>query len=300
VSAADVSAIVVSFNARDPLLACLRALHEQNERLLEVIVVDNASADGSAAAARQAFPKARVIDNPANLGFARANNRGLREAGGRYVLILNPDAELRPGALPALARYLDAHAAVAVVGPRTLNPDGGVQVSFGPRLSLGAEWRQRRLVRGVKAGDPRSRREAERQASSEGSPDWVSGSCLLARAEALRAVDGFDEGFFLYEEDVDLCVRLRSAGWGVAFTPEAEVVHRLGASMAKAGALPRVEYQRSHLRYYRKHNGALQTLALRALVAGGSAARLVAAVARGAAAEARVEQQILRLALAIV
>jgi GT2 family glycosyltransferase len=300
VNAADVSAIVVSFNAREPLLACLRALHDQRERLLEVIVVDNASADGSAAAARQAFPSARVIDSPANEGFARANNRALREVAGRYVLFLNPDAELRPGALAALARHLDAHPQAAVVGPRTLYPDGSVQVSFGERLGLAAEWRQRRLVRGVKRGDPHARQQAVRLASREGSPDWVSAACLLARVDAMRAVAGFDEAFFLYEEDVDLCVRLRHDGWGIAYTPEAEVVHRLGASMAAASALARIEYQRSHLLYYRKHNGALQTLLLRALVAGGSAARLGLALARGAAAEARVESQILRLALAIV
>ncbi len=299
-SAKDVSAVVVSFNAREPLLSCLRTLHAQPERLLEVLVVDNASADGSAAAVRQAFPAAAVIENPTNEGFARANNRGLREARGRYVLFLNPDAELSGGALAALARHLDDHPRVAAVGPRTRNADGSVQVSFGPRLTPLAEWRQRRLVLGVKRGDPRARAEAERLAASEAQPDWVSASCLLARAEALRAVSGFDEAFFLYEEDVDLCVRLRDAGWQVAFTPAAEVVHRLGVSMATADALARIEYQRSHLLYYRKHNGLPRTAALRGLLALTSALRLGWALASGAAGEARVQREILRLALAIV
>jgi hypothetical protein len=297
---ADVTAIVVSFNVRETLLASLRALHRQPERLLELLVVDNASADGSAAAVRDAFPSARVIESPTNEGFARANNRALREARGRYVLLLNPDAELQPGALATLARYLDAQPRVAVVGPRTRNPDGTVQLSFGRRLTPLAEWRQRRLVRGTQRGHPAAQAEVERLASREAQPDWVSASCLLARTEALRAVAGFDEAFFLYEEDVDLCVRLKSAGWGVAFTPEAEVVHRLGASMAAAAALSRIEYQRSHLTYYRKHNGVLRTAALRGFLALSSALRLGWALASGAPAEARVQREILRMALAIV
>jgi len=296
----DVSAVVVSFNAREELLACLRSLEAQRERLLEVFVVDNASADGSAAAARQAFPAARVLENPANLGFARANNLALREAKGRYVLVLNSDAELGEGALAALARYLDEHPGVGVVGPRTRDPDGGVQVSFGPPLTPLNEWRQGRLVRGVKRGLGWARREAERLASAEHEPGWVSGSCLLARKDALAAVGYFDEAFFLYEEDADLCLRLRQAGWRVAFTPAAEVVHRLGSSMARAKALSRIEYQRSHLVYYRKHNGALSTGMLRVFLAASAALRLARALVAGPAEERRVQRAILGLALKIV
>lgn len=296
----DVSAVVVSWNAREELVACLRSLERERERLLEVLVVDNASTDGSAAAARQALPTARVLENPSNQGFARANNRALREARGRYALLLNSDAELKDGALAALARHLDDHPDVAVVGPRTRGPDGGIQVSFGPALTPRNEWRQRRLVRGVKRGLPWARREAERLAAAESEPGWVSGSCLLARSDALLAVGYFDEAYFLYEEDADLCLRLRRAGWRVAFTPKAEVVHRLGASMAKAPALSRIEYQRSHLLYYAKHNGALLTGLLRTLLALSSAFRLAGALVAGRAEERRVQRAILRLALKIV
>ena len=150
------------------------------------------------------------------------------------------------------------------MGPLTRNPDGSVQVSFGPDLTPIAEWRQRRLVRGVRERRPAALREAEARATAESEPDWVSGSCFLARREALEAVGGFDEGFFLYEEDVDLCLRVRRAGWRVVYTPAAEVRHALGRSMAQAPARARLEYDRSHLRYYRKHNGAAQTALLRA------------------------------------
>jgi glycosyltransferase involved in cell wall biosynthesis len=167
---ADVSAVVVSFNAREELLLCLRSLQAQPERLLEVLVVDNASSDGSAAAAREAFPRFRVLENPSNLGFAKANNRALREARGRYALVLNSDARLSAGALASLAGYLDAHPQVAVVGPRTRDAAGGVQVSFGPPLLPLDEWRQRRLVRGVKAGLDWARHEAERWPPWSASP----------------------------------------------------------------------------------------------------------------------------------
>jgi GT2 family glycosyltransferase len=155
---------------------------------------------------------------------------------------------------------------VGIVGPRTLGEDGRIQVSTGPRLTPLAEWSQRRLVRGVRLGREAAIRDAEARHSREHEPFWVSGSCLLARRSALEVVDGFDERFFLYEEDVDLCARIRAAGWRVVFTPAATVRHRLGRSMEKAGARPRLEYHRSHVHYYRKHNGVLATAALRLAV----------------------------------
>jgi len=124
----------------------------------------------------------------------------------------------------------------------------------------------------VRERDPRALAEAERSHSHEHEPDWVSGSCLLARRSVLEAVGGFDEGFFLYEEDADLCRRVRAAGWRVVFTPAAVVRHRLGQSMGKAAARARAEYDRSHRLYYDKHNGFLQRLLLRAWMAAGRAA----------------------------
>ena len=276
-----VTAVVVSFNTRDDLRRCLASLRAHAGLPCEVVVVDNASADASADMVRAEFPEARLIRNRENVGFSRANNQGLREAAGAYVLILNSDAELAPGALPALVALLDARPRVAAVGPRTLNPDGTVQVSFGPALTPVAEWRQRRLVRGVERRDPAALAEAEAHAAVEREPDWVSGSCLLARKDALDSVGGFDESFFLYEEDVDLCLRLRRAGWTVVFTPAAAVVHHLGRSMQTDPARVRLEYHRSHLRYYRKHNGALLSAALRAFIGAGAAVGWLAAAGPG-------------------
>ena len=259
-----VSAIVVSYNTRDDLLRCLASLAAHVRLPLEVLVVDNASTDGSAHAVRQRYPAARVLERTANRGFSTANNEGIRASAGSQVLVLNPDAEVTAGAVEALSARLEARPEVGLVGPLTRSPDGAVQVSFGPDLTLLSEWRQRRLVRAVRQRRPAALREAEAQASREHEPDWVSGSCFLARREALLAVGGFDEGFFLYEEDADLCRRLRRAGWRILFTPAAEVRHGLGRSMDRFPALARLEYRKSHLRYYRKHNGPASTALLRA------------------------------------
>ena len=267
-TAPRVSAIVVSYNTRAELLRCLEALTAQAGVPLETIVVDNASTDGTVEAVRAAFPEVQVLANAENLGFARANNIGLRAARGELVLVANSDCELRPGALAALVAILEARPDVAIVGPRTVGTDGAPQVSFGPSLTPLAEWRQGRLVRGVKAGEAEALRRAETLAAQEQEPDWVSASCFLARKAALDAVGGFDESFFLYEEDVDLCVRVRAAGGRILYTPVAEVVHHLGRSMDRAPALARLEYHRSHLRFYAKHNPGAERLALRGWMAG--------------------------------
>ena len=269
-----VAVVVVSWNARELLLACLSALASRVTLPHEVVVVDNASVDGSAAAVRERFPGAAVIANAENAGFSRANNQGFRATRAPLVLVLNPDAEVGAGAVEAMAALLDARPEVGIVGPRTRYPDGRIQVSFGPAPSARAEWAQRRLVRGVRSRHPLRLAQAEAAAAREHEPAWVSGSCLMARRAAIDAVSGFDEGFFLYQEDVDLCLRVRGAGWRIVFTPAAEVVHHLGASMSRTPAAAALEYHRSHLRLYRKHARPLSRALLRAgLLARGIGSR---------------------------
>jgi GT2 family glycosyltransferase len=291
-----VSVLVVSYNAREHVLACLAAIAAHVSIAHEVVVVDNASADGTVAAVRARFPAAAVVANEANVGFSRANNQGLRVARGPYVLVLNGDAEVGPGCVEALAAVLDASADTGIVGPRTRFPDGRIQVSFGPRPSPLAEWRQRRLVLGVRAGRGASLDRAEALAAREHEPAWVSGSCFLARRAALDAVGGFDEAFFLYEEDVDLCLRVRAAGWRIVYTPRAEVVHHLGASMAQAASRSALEYHRSHLRLYEKHNGAAARALLRASLFARGALAWGRAVAAGAAADRARARDLVRAA----
>jgi len=260
--------VVVSFETRETLLAALASVGAHALLPVETIVVDNASGDGSADAVRAAYPEAVVIANPENVGFARACNQGWRGSLAPLVLFLNPDAEVTPGAVRALVELLESRPDVGAAGPRTRSADGSVQVSTGPDLGLVSERRQRGLVLGVARRDPKALAEAEVLYAREHEPAWVSGSCLMARRAALEAVSGFDDGYFLYEEDADLCRRLRKAGWRVVFTPAAEVRHQLGRSMSEAPRRARLEYHRSHLRYYFRHNGLASRAALRLLLAG--------------------------------
>jgi hypothetical protein len=288
---ARVAVVIVSWNAREDLLRCLASLAVV--RLpVEVVVVDNASDDGSSQAVRRAHPDVHVIENAGNEGFARASNRGWRATAAPFVLLLNPDAELRPSALETLVGVLEARPEAAVVGPRTVGSDGRVQVSTGPDLTPLQEWRQRRLVRGVKRGDARALAEAEARHATAHAPVWVSGACLLVRRTTLEALGGLDEGFFLYEEDVDLCVRAARLGQQVLFEPRAEVLHHLGRSMAKDPSAAGLHYHRSHLLYYRKHHGPWPVAVLRAYLGGLGLVKAVAALAGGpgraeAAAHAR-------------
>lgn len=263
---ATVAVVVVTFNSRDTLGACLDSLERFVGVPFESVVVDNASHDGSPALAAERGSRIQVIQNPVNGGFARACNQGLRATSAPLVLFLNPDAVVTAGAVEAMAGRLEAEPDVGVVGALTRNSDGTVQVSTGPDLTPATEWRQRRLVLGVQAGTPKAMHEAEARHGVEHEPHWVSGACLMARREAFEAVEGFDEGFFLYEEDADLCRRVRDAGWRVVFIPAAEVRHERGRSMAKDPERARLEYHRSHLLYYRKHNGILDRGFLRLLL----------------------------------
>jgi len=280
----EVTAAIVSWESREELLACLASLDAHAPPTVRVVVVDNASTDGTAETVASRHPRARVIANPENVGFARASNQAWRATSSPLVLFLNPDAEVLPGTLETLVATLEGRTELGVVAPRVVDLDGKVEPSTGPDLDPWSEWRQRRLVRGVARRDPEALREAEARHSVPHEPDWVSGACFLARRAALEATSGFDEGFFLYEEDADLCRRLRASGWRIAFEPRAVVRHRRGASMARARKRARLEYHRSHLLYYRKHNGRLARLGLRlSILLRG----LAGSVVPGRAAEGR-------------
>jgi GT2 family glycosyltransferase len=294
----NLAVVIVSFETRDTLVEGLAMLEGSFGLPIQTLVVDNASTDGSAAAVRARFPGVRVIANAENLGFARACNLGARETRAPFVLFLNPDATLAPSALAALVALLEARPRVGIVGPRTRSSNGDIQISTGADLSLVSEWRQRRLVRGVAHRAPRALVEAEARHAVEHEPGWVSGACLLARREALDAVSGFDERFFLYVEAADLCRRVRAAGWQVLFTPATEARHAMGRSMARAPERARLEYHRSHQLYYRKHVDLLQRAALRLLLAGRAGVELGAGAVSGDLVRCREAMALLRLALA--
>ena len=252
---AQLSIIIVTFNSARHIAACLEALRAHAPRAAhEILVVDNASTDGTAALVARDWPSVRLLQTGANLGFAVANNRGIRATSGERILLLNPDAAVAPGAADTLMDALDQDARVAIAGPRIVDHSGRAELSFGPHIGPLAELVQKVRVTGHARGWPVVSAWVERATATPQSPDWVSGACWMARRSVLQDVGLFDERFFLYMEDVDLCARVRSAGHLVAFVPTALVCHVRGASRATVSDATHVHYRRSQLAFYEKYH----------------------------------------------
>jgi N-acetylglucosaminyl-diphospho-decaprenol L-rhamnosyltransferase len=248
------SIIIVSFNTRDDLARCLESLHRPPPSSPhEIIVVDNASVDGSVGVARQ-WPDVSIVETGANLGFARANNIGIRASRGDFLLLLNSDTVVPAGAVDGLVQALQQSADVAVVGPRLVDGEGRAELSFGAMIGPFNELRQKALVRGHDRRVPWISRLVERLTRSQHFPDWVSGACLLVRRADAEAVGLLDERYFMYAEDVDFCAAIRARGRKVLFAPAISVVHHRGRSAAVARVATREAYRRSQLAFYEKHH----------------------------------------------
>jgi GT2 family glycosyltransferase len=262
----DVSVIVVSFNTRNVLLKCLQTLaREAGGVRYETIVVDNASRDGSAEMVEQEFPEAMLIRSPVNLGFAAANNRGFAVAQGRYVVLLNSDAFLRPGALPKAVERMDADPQIGAGGARLVGRDDSWQPSARMFPSFANDLL---TLSGLAAKYPQSRffgRFDRTWANPDEAAevDWVPGAFSIIPRRVLESVAYFDEQFFLYYEEVDLCRRIKAAGYSVWYWPDVAVVHLGGESsktvkhltMSSSGSQLTLWRMRSALLYYRKHHG---------------------------------------------
>jgi hypothetical protein len=281
--------IIVSWNVRELLRNCLNSLqrnpattHEQH-----IIVVDNASPDGTVEMLRRDFPDVHVIANTTNRGFTGGNNDGLATAEqllddrrkttgdnesssvvhhlSSYCLLLNPDAEVTGGALDAMLEYADAHPDVGVVGPQLRYPDGRVQSSRRrfPTLTTAlfeSTWLQAYAPRRVL--DRYYARECGDGEVCE--VDWVVGAAMLVRWGACRQVGGMDErNFFMYSEELDWCKRIKDAGWKVMFVPRAVIIHHEGKSSEQVSAKRMIYFNTSKVRYFAKHHGATQATALR-------------------------------------
>jgi GT2 family glycosyltransferase len=241
----SVAIIIVSFNARADLERCLASLHAAPPATPhDIVVVDNASTDGSAAAARS-WPGVRVIEVGSNAGFASANNVGIRASTGTNLLLLNSDTIVPAGAVDRLLAELERDPDVAVVGPRLVDANGRAELSFGRMIGPFNELRQKFRARSAVVEQLTKRRQY---------PDWVTAACLLVRRADAEAVGGFDERYFMYTEDVDFCAAIRAKGRRVLFTPDVEVVHLRGRSGASAPAATRAGYRRSQLAFYEKHH----------------------------------------------
>ena len=251
-ASSEVSVVIVSFNTRELLEQCLNDLSAQDRVETQVIVVDNASTDGSREMVRERFPEVELVELPSNVGFARANNLAFQHCRGSYVLLLNSDAFLHPGALAQLVDAAQRHPTAGAVGPRLLNVDGSLQRSAWPfpdpaRLLLEAIGLHR-ILRKTPAYEDLGTWAHD----SERSVDFLIGACLLLRADALLEVGGFDENFWLYGEEADLQQRLAQREWSVVFTPLAGATHVGGASVMESSERLRHFYA-GQMKFLRKH-----------------------------------------------
>lgn len=245
--------IIVTFNSMHEIGACLRSLIGHTKPFPTTItVVDNASTDGTADFVRSTFPSVSVIDAGGNVGFARGNNLGIRATQSDYVLLMNPDTEAPPGAIQTLVRGLAAHPEAAIAGARLLSERGFPELSWGSAITPWSEL-QRMIFSRLYHHKVRSVvRQMDRLSRQPREVGWVSGACMVIRRADLDAVGLLDERFFMYTEDVDLCVQMRKRGRTVLYVAGAEVLHYRGRS---GPANPDLERQRqhSHVAYYEKH-----------------------------------------------
>jgi GT2 family glycosyltransferase len=249
------SIIIVSYNTRDDLVRCVESLTTAPPAIShEIVVVDNASHDGSPDAVAARWPLVQVLAQPANIGFAAANNIGFRSTTGELVLLLNSDTLVPGGAIDTLIARLRANQAAAVAGPRLIDGAGKVELSFGPMISPLAELRQK-LVMAMhdRAFGPVSR-WVERTTAAEHFVDWVSGAALLVYRRDADAAGLLDERYFLYTEDVDFCAAVRARGRRILFTPAATIRHLRGRSRATAPQQMNAAYRRSQVAFYDKHH----------------------------------------------
>ena len=247
--------VIVTYNSAGHIGACLASLSAHRPTIAhDTVVVDNASGDGTTALLRREWPEVRVIEAGQNLGFAAANNLGIRQTAGEFVLLLNPDTVVPEGAIDALVACLDERPDVAVVGPRLLGGDGRAEISCGAMIGPFAELWQKMLVLGHERGVGLISAYVNRLSRRTREVDWVSGACLLVRRADAEAVGLLDERYFMYTEDVDFCAAIRAQGRKVLFEAGIGVQHLRGLSRATAPGATAAAYRRSQVAFYRKHH----------------------------------------------
>jgi GT2 family glycosyltransferase len=270
----DLSIIIVSWNVADLLANCLDSILSSSVSLqkalndsptIEIIVVDSGSSDHTISMLQERYPQVKLLAQNENLGFTRGNNIGLREAKGRYLLLLNPDTRVLGDALPCMIEYLHKNSDVGIVGPHTLNEDGTTQSTRRrfPNFLIGlfeSTWLQPYAPKSL----------LDYYYIANGTPpdatldvDWVQGSAMMVRRTVYEQIGGLDEGYFMYSEELDWCKRAKQVGWRVVFLGSATIIHYGGKSSEQAVARSHILFQQSKLRYFRKYHGWLTAQILR-------------------------------------
>lgn len=270
------SIILVSWNTRQLLADCLDSVYvyPPNDSF-EVLVVDNASGDGSAAMVRERFPQARLIESEKNVGFAQGNNLAVPLCSGEYVLLLNPDTVVKPQALDALVQFMDAHSEAGAAGSRLLNPDETLQPSCHPAPTLARElWRLFHLDRIRPFGAYHMHRWDMNQPREV---DVIQGASFIVRKAILDKIGFLDGRYFMYSEEVDLCYRLQKAGWKLYYVPASRVIHYGGQSTKLVAADMFLQLYLGKLMYFRKHYGRLAGIGYKFILLLAALSRLAIA-----------------------
>ncbi len=277
------SILIVNWNVRDLLRDCLRSIARGRAGLeVEVIVVDGASVDGSAAMVAAEFAWVRLLPQAENVGFPRGNNIALAQARGEYLLLLNPDTVVLDDALAVLVDYLQNHPDVGAVGPQLLNPDGSVQSSRRRFPTLATGFVESTWLAGIAPGELRRYYALDLPDDATADVDWLVGACILVRRAVYERVGGLDEAYFMYSEELDWCRRIVADGWRVVYHPAARVVHHVGKSSEQAVTARHINFQRAKLRYFRKYHGRVATAGLRLFLLASYAWQLALEAGKGA------------------
>ncbi len=252
----NLSIIIVNWNTRDLLLQCVRSIIGTAKiSNFEIIVVDNNSSDDSCSAIQNAFPQIRLIKNELNLGFAKANNIGIRQSSGKYLALINSDIELLPDCLDSLYGYMESNPNVGIAAPKILNPDGTYQLTCRKFPSLWNDFVEALMIHSLVPGLKHFSGELI-NLDHQKEPyvtDLVGGCFLFIRRQTLDSIGLLDEQFFFYGEDKDLCWRSWKAGWPIIYVPSATAIHYGGASSSKIPEKFNQELQRAQLQFWKKH-----------------------------------------------
>lgn len=248
----DISFVIVNWNTRDLLVDCLTSIEQRVSGFcFEIFVVDNNSSDGSADRVKELFAdRVILIQNSENLGFARANNLAIRQARGKYVILLNSDTVLREKTVSGLVSFLERTPEAAMTGPRMVDENGKLQNSYDNFPSLLTELLNKSLLRRL---FPKRFSGKTLVAKTPFEVDSLIGACIAIRSQAIREVGLFDEDYFFFLEETDWCFRIRKSGWKIFHQPEVEIVHLQGQSKKMRPALSWIEYYRSLYRYFKKN-----------------------------------------------
>lgn len=260
----DLSIIIINWNVKDLLQKCLESIYRETKDIsFEVFVIDNASSDGSAEMVIENFPEVKLIVNTENKGFAKANNQGIKESSGKYILLLNPDTEIISNVFLKMIEVFKEDEKLGILGPKLLNSDKSLQSSIRRFPTLFSQTlillKIHHFLPNLKTFKKYFARDFDY--SREQSVDQVMGACFMIRKKMLEQIGVLDEKFYIWFEEVDYCKRAKKAGWNVAYTPNAEVIHYGGQSFQQKLSLEKQKIFNKSLRYYfRKHYGFLSWL----------------------------------------